>query len=179
MIDFDSLMTWVDLLNLLTLEKEPWQLGALNSTAWHSTISRDDEQFSSDHVTFYNATCDAFLMSGSQIGLCWRPFRFNRWTSSPAAIHNLQDSHLQWPTGISSDLKEASEVPRWPFCPENSPESPEHPEYVIEVYFKWFLHVNNNFLVIKKGLFSRIHKTSLKCQVQLIRHRTKMGKKVK
>ena len=131
MIDFDSLMTWVNLaLNLLTLEKEPWQLGALprvNSTAWHSTISRDDEQFSCDHVTFYNATCDAFIMSGPRIGLCWRPFRFNRWTSSPAAIHNLQDSHLQ-PTGKSSDPKEASEVPRWVIaddrcCPEDSWES--------------------------------------------------------
>ena len=62
MIDFDSLMTWVNLtLNLLTLEKEPWQLGALprvNSTAWHSTISRDDEQFSyhMNHVITWRLT---------------------------------------------------------------------------------------------------------------------------
>ena len=149
MIDFDSLMTWVHLPNLLTLEKEPWQLGALNSTAWHSTISRDDEQFSSDHVTFNNATCDAFIMSGSQIGLCWRPFRFNRWTSSPAAIHNLQDSHLQWLTGMSSDPEEASKVPCWPFCPENLP---EHPECVIEVHVKWFLHLIT-ICSLKRGYF--------------------------
>ena len=174
MIDFDSLMTWVNLtLNLLTLEKEPWQLGALprvNSTAWHSTISRDDEQFSCDHVTFYNATCDAFIMSGSRIGLSWRPFRFNRWTSSPAAIHNLQDSHLQWRGYLQTQRrpqKYLDESSPMTVVVLRTPENvPEHSLGVIEVYLKWFLHVNNNFLVIKKGLFLRIHKTSLKCQVQ-------------
>ena len=133
---------------------------------WTIFISRE----SCDHVTFYNATCDAFLMSRSQIGLCWMPFRFNRWTSSPAVIHNLQDSHLQWRGYLQTQRrpqKYLDESSPMTVVVLRTPENvPEHSLGVIEVYLKWFLHVNNNFLVIKKGLFLRIHKTSLKCQVQ-------------